>query len=123
MSTSGRDDGRMSESLSEDVPAAIRAFVDATNAGDPDAFVAAFTEDAFLSDSGREFVGHDGVAAWDRSDNIGQRSHFEVLGVKPGIGDQQFIATVMVTGDGYTGTSDLEFTLRGRRVTRLVIAP
>jgi hypothetical protein len=29
----------------------------------------------------------------------------------------------MVTGDGYTGTSDLEFTVRGDRVARLVIAP
>lgn len=118
-----RDDGGMSESLSEDVPAAITAFVDATNAGDPAAFVAAFTEDAFLSDWGREYVGHDGVADWDGTDNIGKRSHFELLGVKPGIADQQFIATVVVSGDGFNGTSDLEFTLRGDRVARLVIAP
>jgi ketosteroid isomerase-like protein len=113
----------MSESLSEDAPAAIQAFVDTTNAGDSDAFVAVFTEDAFLSDWGREFVGHEGVASWDRTDNIGKRSHFELLGVKPGVGDQQFIATVVVTGDGYNGTSDLEFTVRGDKVARLVIAP
>jgi hypothetical protein len=113
----------MSESLSNDVPAAIRTFVDTTNAADPDGFVAGFTEDAFLSDWGREFVGHEGVAAWDRSDNIGKRSHFELLAVKPGLGDQQFVATVVVSGDGFTGTSDLEFTVRGDRVARLVIAP
>jgi ketosteroid isomerase-like protein len=113
----------MSMSLSSDVPIAIQAFVDATNAGDTEAFLAVFTEDAFLSDWGREFVGHDGVAAWDRTDNIGKRSHFQVLGVKPGVGDQQFIATMMVSGDGYNGTGDLEFTLRGDRVARLVIAP
>ena len=113
----------MSESLSEDVPAAIRAFVDTTNAADPEAFVAAFTEDAFLSDWGREFVGHEGIASWDATDNIGKRSHFELLAVKPGIGDQQFVVTVVVTGDGYNGTSDLEFTVRGDRVARLVIAP
>ena len=113
----------MSESLSEDVPAAIQAFVDTTNAGDPAAFVAVFTEDAFLSDWGREFRGHEGIAEWDRSDNIGKHSRFELLGLKPGIGDQQFIATVVVSGDGYTGTSDLEFTVRGDRVARLVIAP
>jgi ketosteroid isomerase-like protein len=113
----------MSESLSEDAPAAIQAFVDTTNAGDSDAFVAVFTEDAFLSDWGREFRGHDGVASWDRTDNIGKRSHFDLLAVKPGTGDQQFVATVMVTGDGFTGTSDLEFTVRGDKVARLVIAP
>jgi len=123
MSTSGRDDGPMSESLSNDAPAAITAFIDATNAGDSDAFVAAFTEDAFLADWGREFVGHEGIAEWDRTDNIGKRSHFDLLAVKPGLGDQQFIATVMVSGEGFTGTSDLEFTVRGDRVARLVIAP
>jgi ketosteroid isomerase-like protein len=113
----------MSESLSEDVPAAIHAFIETTNAGDSDAFVAVFTEDAFLSDWGRDFVGHDGIASWDASDNIGKRSRFELLGIKPGLGDQQFIATVHVTGDGYNGTSDLEFTVRGDRIARLVIAP
>jgi ketosteroid isomerase-like protein len=113
----------MSESLSEDVPAAIRAFMGATNAGDPAAFVAAFTEDGFVSDWGREFRGHEAIAEWDRSDNIGKRSRFELLGLKPGTGDQQFVATMVVTGDGYNGTSDLEFTVRGDRVARLVIAP
>ena len=113
----------MSESLSEDVPAAIQAFVDTTNAADSEAFVATFTEDAFLSDWGREFQGHEGIASWDRTDNIGKHAHFELLGLKPGIGDQQFVVTVVVTGDGYNGTSDLEFTVRGDRVARLVIAP
>ena len=101
----------MSESLSEDVPAAIQAFV------------AAFTEAAFLSDSGSEFVGHEGVAEWDRTDNIGKRSHFDVLAVKPGDGGEQFVVTVVVSGDGFTGTSDLDVTVRGDRITRLVIAP
>ncbi|WP_233550988.1 nuclear transport factor 2 family protein [Amnibacterium setariae] len=113
----------MSMSLSSDVPIAIQAFVDATNAGDSAAFVAAFTEDAFLSDWGREYRGHEEIADWDRTDNIGKRARFELLAVKPGVGDQQFVATVVVSGDGYNGTSDLEFTLRGDRVSRLVIAP
>jgi ketosteroid isomerase-like protein len=113
----------MSESLSDDVPAGIIAFVDTTNAGDSAAFVATFTEDAFLSDWGREFRGHDAIAEWDRTDNIGKRSHFDLLAVKPGLGDQQFIATVVVSGDGFNGTSDLEFTVRGDRVSHLVIAP
>ena len=113
----------MSMSLSSDAPTAIRAFVDTTNAGDSEAFVAVFTEDAFLSDWGKEFEGREGVAAWNESDNIGRKSHFDLLGVKPGTGDQQFIATVLVSGGGFNGTSDLEFTLRGDRVSRLVITP
>ncbi|MFF8932086.1 hypothetical protein ACF1AO_33020 [Streptomyces longwoodensis] len=50
-----------------EVPAAIRAFIDATNRADSDAF----TDDAHLSDYGREFHGHDGVRDWNRTDNIG----------------------------------------------------
>lgn len=40
------------------LPAAIQNFVEATNRADSDAFVAAFTEDAYLNDWGREFHGH-----------------------------------------------------------------
>lgn len=110
-------------SSAEDVPAPIRAFVDATNAGDSAAFVAAFTEDAFLSDWGKEFRGHDGVSSWNDSDNIGRKAHFEVLGTKPGATPQEVVATVMVTGGGFNGTSDLTFTLRGDEISRLVIEP
>ncbi|MFF9164187.1 nuclear transport factor 2 family protein [Streptomyces longwoodensis] len=54
-----------------EVPAASRAFIDATNRADSDAFVDAFTDDAHLYDYGREFSGHDGVRDWNRTDNIG----------------------------------------------------
>jgi hypothetical protein len=53
------------------LPAAIADFIEATNRGDSDAFVAAFTQDAYLTDWGRDFHGHDGVRAWNRTDNIG----------------------------------------------------
>ncbi len=110
-------------SLSSDVPIPVQRFIDATNAGDAEALTSAFTQDAFLSDCGREFHGHDGVSAWDRTDNIGEGSHFDLLGVKPGDTPQEVVVTVMVTGEGFTGTSDLAFTLRGESISRLVIAP
>ena len=62
-----------------DLPAGIQNFIEATNRGDSDAFVAAFTEDAYLNDWGREFHGHEGVRSWNRTDNIGVRSHFELV--------------------------------------------
>ena len=49
------------------LPAAIQNFIEATNRGDSDAFVAAFTQDAYLNDWGREFHGHQGVRAWNRT--------------------------------------------------------
>jgi hypothetical protein len=36
--------------------------IDSTNRGDSEAFIASFTDDAYLVDWGREFHGHDGVA-------------------------------------------------------------
>ena len=65
------------------VPAAVQDFIEATNRGDSAAFVAAFTEDAYLNDWGREFHGHDGVRSWNRTDNIGVRSHFEFVRAEP----------------------------------------
>ena len=65
-------------------PAAIQNFIEATNRGDSDAFVAAFTEDAYLNDWGREFHGHDGVRTWNRTENIGVRSHLELVSAEPG---------------------------------------
>ncbi len=57
-----------------DLPAPVQAFIDTTNAGDSEAFVAVFTDDAHLEDWGRVFRGHDGARSWNASDNIGKRS-------------------------------------------------
>jgi ketosteroid isomerase-like protein len=105
------------------LPPAVRTFVDATNAGDSDAFVAAFTPDAVLDDWGRTFAGHDGIARWNVTDNIGKRSHFEPVSAEetgtPGV----WTVVLTVTGDGYNGTGPLTFTLDGDRIARLVISP
>ncbi|WP_348789218.1 nuclear transport factor 2 family protein [Leifsonia sp. NPDC080035] len=105
----------------EDLPAPIAAFIQATNAADSAAFVAAFTPDAELNDWGRVFHGADGVASWNRTDNIGVRSHFELLDWHRD-GDE-VVADLRVSGDGYNGTGPMRFTLRDGLIARLVIAP
>ncbi|MEV7129160.1 hypothetical protein [Streptomyces sp. NPDC093260] len=65
-------------------PAAVRTFTDATDRGDAEAFAAAFAHDAGLDDWGRAYHGRDGVRAWDRTDNIGVRAHFELDAIEPG---------------------------------------
>ncbi|WP_426241466.1 nuclear transport factor 2 family protein [Nocardioides sp. LHG3406-4] len=105
-----------------DTPAAIREFIDATNAGDSDAFVAAFTDDAYLNDWGREFRGHDGVRAWDSTDNIGVQAHFDLLGVEEVAAGDTYVAQVRVSGNGYNGTSPLTFRLREGRIASLEIS-
>jgi hypothetical protein len=104
------------------LPAPIRAFIDATNAADSDAFVAAFTPDAYLNDWGREFHGHQGVQAWNRTDNIGVHSHFELVSAAPGDEDGSHIVTLRVSGDGYNGTGPMRFELRDGLIARLVIS-
>jgi ketosteroid isomerase-like protein len=103
-------------------PAAIRTFIEATNRGDTDAFVAAFTEDAYLSDGGREFHGHDGVRSWNRTDNIGVRSHFELVSAEPGTAPGSYTVTLTVSGDRFNGTGSLNFELRDGRITSLRIS-
>jgi hypothetical protein len=104
-----------------DVPAPVQRMIDATNAGDSDAFVAAFTPDAYLEDWGRGFHGHDGIRSWDTTDNIGRKAHFETDGAERD-GDDWVVAFV-VTGGGFNGTSDIRFTLDGDRISRMVITP
>src|SRR3954453_22274847 len=95
--------------------------VEATNAGDHAAFVATFTEDAYLEDWGRRFRGHDGAASWDDTDNIGKNTHFEALRTRRE--GEIYIVTLEVTGDGFNGTSDIAFNVEGDRISSMVIAP
>lgn len=111
--------------MSQDVPVptALRAFIDATNSGDSAAFVDVFTHDAVLDDWGRVFHGHDGIAAWNSTDNIGVRSNFELVGLERTDDPARVVATLAVTGGGYNGTGPMTFEFRGDRIARLVIAP
>jgi ketosteroid isomerase-like protein len=104
------------------LPAAIAQFVDATNRGDTEAFVAAFTEDAYINDWGREFHGHDGVRSWNRTDNIGVRSHFDHVSAERGAAPDSYVVTVTVTGDGFNGTGTMNVELRDGRIASLRIS-
>ncbi|GAA3428796.1 nuclear transport factor 2 family protein [Streptosporangium sandarakinum] len=103
-------------------PAAIRAFVEATNAADPDAFVTALTHDAHLDDRGRTFTGRTGVTAWDRTDDIGVHAHFDLLSVTKTDEPDTHVATLRVTGSGYNGTGPTTFRLRDGLIADLRIA-
>ena len=105
------------------IPAPISAFIDATNAGDSDAFVAAFTEDGSLDDWGRVAQGHAGIREWDRTDNIGKQSHFELVDIAEEAAPDTYLVHLAVTGDGFNGTSPFRFTLRGSLIQSVVIIP
>jgi hypothetical protein len=104
-----------------EVPAPIQAMIDATNAGDHEGFVAAFTPDAVLVDWGKAFEGAAGVAAWDESDNIGRGSRFHVAAVSRE--GETWVLTLEVSGGGFNGTSDFRFDLDGDLIRRMEIQP
>ena len=104
-----------------DTPAPIQRMIDATNAGDSEAFVDAFTDDAYLEDWGRGFHGHEGLRSWDSTDNIGKRAHFEAKGARQH-GDE-WVVTLEVSGGGFNGTSDIRFQLADDRISRMLITP
>lgn len=106
--------------MTEQVPAAINALVDTTNAGDTEGFVAAFTQDAYVRDGSREFTGHAGVRDWDRTDNIGVGMHFDLLGCRA-VDVDTYLVTIRATSRRFNGTGDLRVTLRDGRIARLEI--
>lgn len=106
----------------QQLPAAIQAFVDATNRGDSEGFVAAFAPDAYLKDMSREFHGRDGVASWNETDNIGRQEHFEVQSVRAGDAPDEYLVAVTVSGNAYNGPADFAFQLSGNLISRFVIS-
>jgi hypothetical protein len=109
------------EIMVESLPVPLEAFVTATNAADNETFLEVFAEDAYLRDWGREFHGRDGIARWNRTDNIGKRAHFAVLDVSITNGGAGATLTVDVSGNGFNGVSDLEFRLADGQITSLII--
>jgi ketosteroid isomerase-like protein len=102
-----------------ELPAPIQEFIDATNRGDTEALLAAFAEDAYLSDWGRVFNGHAGIANWNQTDNIGKQAHFDLVSFREVEGG--YGVTLKVSGNGYNGTGEMIFTLAGEKIARLVI--
>jgi hypothetical protein len=101
------------------LPAPVQAVFDATNAGDTDAFLAAFGPGGVVDDWGREFHGHEAIKGWSDNENIGVQARFEVLDAVPQEG--ALVVTVKVSGNGFNGPSHLTFELDGDHVARMTI--
>ena len=82
--------------------------------------VACFTDDAHLEDWGRQFDGHDGVAAWDETDNIGVNMHFDLQGVEAA--GSEWLVSIHATSTRFNGDGVLHVTVDGDRISRLIIS-
>jgi hypothetical protein len=101
------------------IPTPVRRILDAIEAGDAEAFVAAFDADGVVDDWGREFRGHDPIRAWSDAEFIGARVSFsDVVVSEPG---NPVTLRVQVGGEGFNGPSGFTFEVKGDRVHRMTI--
>ena len=102
-----------------DLPAAVRAAIDAANANDTDAFLACFPPDGVVDDWGREFVGHHEIRGWSDHEFIGVKVNLNVVQVA--IEDVAVVVTAQVGGDGFNGPSHFTFTIDGDHIASMAI--
>ena len=103
----------------EGASAPVARLLEAANANDTEAFLAAFVDGGVVDDWGREFVGADAIRGWSDREFIGKRVSLDVRAVEPR-GD----ATVIIAevgGDGFNGPSHFTFVVDGDRVSRMTI--
>jgi SnoaL-like domain len=108
------------EVTAQDLPAPVARAIDAVNAGDADAFLAAFANDGWVDDNGRRFTGHDAIRTWSDRELIGVNARFEVTGSEPagdGVG-----VDIEVASDGFSGYSRFDFEIEGDSVRSMTIA-
>ena len=102
-----------------ELPAPIAAAIDAANANDIEAFLAAFTPDGVVDDWGREFRGPDAIRGWSDNEFIGAEVSLDVKSVEQREGATAVIAEV--GGKGFNGPSTFTFDVDGDRVSRMTI--
>lgn len=103
------------------LPTPVQAMVDAINAADTDAFVAAFTPDGFVSDWGTVKSGAAGVRSWAGSDAIGAGARMTVLSASTE-GDTTRIRFGW-SSRVFNGESDGVFVVDGDKLASFTIPP
>ncbi|MBO9626442.1 MAG: nuclear transport factor 2 family protein [Microbacterium sp.] len=104
-----------------ELPAPAQAMVDAINAADTEAFVAAFTPDGFVSDWGTVKPGPDGVRSWAQTDAIGAGARMTVLTAESD-GDTTRIRFGWKSSV-FNGESDGIFVIEGDKLASFTIPP
>lgn len=107
------------------LPAPVAAFIQAGNAGDPDAFIATFSDDALLNDEQREHLGRAAIAAWAAKFWFGASVTMSVTKAADHHGSIVLTAKMDGTYDK-AGLPDpllltFYFTLAGERIVQLII--
>jgi hypothetical protein len=107
------------------LPAAVAAYINATNAVDVSALLATFADDALVNDQFQDFWGKPAIGEWAARDIIGARLTMYVFDVVEH--HENVVVTAYVDGDlDKRGLPDplalaFHFSLRGTQIVRLII--
>lgn len=105
--------------MTTSLPAPVAASIDATNAGDLQAFLDVFTPDGAVDDWGRVFTGPAEITGWSDNEFIGKNVTLAVTEPTTTGADTVVIATV--GGDGFNGPSTFTYTVSGDKLSRMTI--
>ncbi|MEN0013603.1 MAG: hypothetical protein AAGC46_09570 [Solirubrobacteraceae bacterium] len=97
----------------------IRAVLDATNAADNKAFVAAFSKDGAVNDWGEVHQGRGEISKWDREHNTGAGIKVRPTGVSR-LGGEILVLVEITRGEEKEGGT-WSFRLKGASVAALEI--
>lgn len=88
---------------------AVRNLIDAANAGDTAAFLAAFTPHRGLVDDwGRRFHGTDAIRGWSDAEFIGRNVSLNIVHFYA-LDEGEIVVIANVGGDGFNGPSTFSF--------------
>jgi hypothetical protein len=105
--------------MSNDIPAAVQRALDAIDRLDNDAFVAAFAQDGYVDDWGRQFRGPDRIRSWSDNELIGKNVTFTDTQVStPG---NPITLLTQVGGDGFNGPSHFTFDIQSDQIASMTI--
>ena len=105
--------------MSQEIPAAVQRALDAIDAQDTDAFVAAFAADGYVNDWGREFRGHDRIRSWSDNELIGKHATF--TGTEVSTPGNPITLRTQVGGDGFNGPSHFTFNIQNNTLASMTI--
>ncbi len=105
--------------MAPELPAPVRAAIEASNAADTAGFLAAFTPDGVIDDWGREFQGAAEITSWSDAEFIGVAVTLEVLSAATE--GTETTVRAQVGGNGFNGPSTFSFQVEGDRVARMTI--
>ena len=108
----------------DDLPDTVRAYLAAHTARDTDTALAAYTDDAVVTDDGHTHRGTGEVRDWLSRSSSEFTFTTELIGAQR-VDDRQWVAVSHLEGDFPGGVVDLRyrFTLRDDRIAVLTIAP